>query len=179
MAARTGRSADMKPGSQRPTPLKKPAGCQGNDTDSRIASVNMSQAHQPGRVRAPGWIPCLYLGFAAALVPWAVYLAVILPRRHVSEHYRATWVGFDIALIVVLTRIGWLAYLRNPRVVLTAAAGATMLVADAWFDITTAAAGGARLQAVLSAVVLELPTAGLCAELARRGLTVLTAAVPP
>jgi hypothetical protein len=121
------------------------------------------------------WIPRLYLGFAAILLPWTGYLAVSLPQRSISDHYRATWVGFDLALIVVLARIGWLAYRRNPHVVLMAAAGATMLVADAWFDITTAAPGAARLHALLSAGLLELPSAALCALLARRGLDVLAA----
>lgn len=121
------------------------------------------------------WVPRLYLGFAAALLPWAGYLAVSLPQRSISEHYRATWVGFDLALIVVLARIGWLAYRRNPHVVLTATTGATMLVADAWFDITTAAPGAAHLQAVLSAAFLELPCAALCTLLARRGLDALAA----
>jgi hypothetical protein len=150
-----------------------------DDGDPQGLAGHTGRAHHRSRARMPGWIPYLYLGFAAALVPWAVHLAVTLPRRHVSENYWSTWVGFDIALIFVLTRIGWFAYQRNPRVVLTAAAGATMLVADAWFDITTAATGGAQLQAVLSAVVLELPTAALCVGLARRGLAVLTHNVPP
>lgn len=112
-----------------------------DDCDPRGLVIDTGRAHQRRGAWAPGWIPYAYLAFAAALVPWAIYLAVILPRRYVSEHYRATWVGFDIALIPFLIRIGWFAHRRNPRVVLTAAAGATMLVADAWFDITTAAMG--------------------------------------
>jgi len=59
--------------------------------------------------------------------------------------------------------------------VLTAAAGATLLVTDAWFDVTTAASGAARTQALLSAILLELPAAVLCASLARWGLQVLIA----
>jgi hypothetical protein len=124
---------------------------------------------------AARWIPHLYLGFAAALVPWDVYLAISLPRRSISDHYRGTWVGFDILLILVLARIGWLALRRNPHMVLTASAGATLLVTDAWFDVTTAASGADRTQALLSAFILELPAAALCALLARWGLRVLVA----
>jgi hypothetical protein len=74
-----------------------------------------------------------------------------------------------VALIIVLARIGWLAYRRNPYVVLSGATGAAMLVTDAWFDVTTAAPGPAHTQAVLSAVFLEFPAATLCGLLARRG----------
>jgi hypothetical protein len=95
-------------------------------------------------------------------VPWAGYLAVSLPQRSISEHYRGTWVGFDLVLIVVLARIGWFAHRHNPKVVLTAAAGATLLLVDAWFDVTTAARGPAHTQALVSAVFLELPGAFLC-----------------
>jgi hypothetical protein len=119
------------------------------------------------------WIPHLYIGFAGALVPWTVYLAVSLPRRSVSEHYRGTWVFFDVALILVLARTGWLVQRRNPKVVLIATAGSTLLMVDAWFDVTTAAAGSAHVQAILSAVFLELPAAVLCGMLARRALRVL------
>lgn len=130
-------------------------------------------------VGASAWLPKVYLGFAAALLPWSGYLAVSLPERSVSPHYATTWVGFDLLLMAVLARIGWLSHRRNPRVVLAAAVGATLLVADAWFDITTAASGTARTQAILSAVLLELPTAGLSVLLARRGLAALIDESPP
>ena len=62
---------------------------------------------------------------------------------------------------------------------LTAAAGSALLIADAWFDVTTAAPGGAHTQAVLAALLLELPAALLSGLLARRGLKVLADRVPP
>ncbi|WP_017936402.1 hypothetical protein [Nocardioides sp. Iso805N] len=131
------------------------------------------------RAWAGRWVPLLYLGVAAALIPWTVYLGLTLPQHHVISHYRAVWVGYDVVLILVLARIGWFAARRDPRVVLTATAGATLLVADAWFDVMTAATPGGRtgalLEAVLEAVLLELPGAVLCAVLARRGLAQLVA----
>jgi hypothetical protein len=121
------------------------------------------------------WVPRLYLGVAAALIPWTIYLGLTLPQHEAVSHYRAVWVGFDIVLIVVLARIGWFAARRDPRLVLTATAGATLLVADAWFDVMTAATPGARTGAAIDAVLLELPGAVLCALLARRALTALIA----
>lgn len=145
------------------------------DQGDRSAAAGREARHWVG---AGAWLPRLYLGFAAALLPWSGYLAVSLPQRSVSPHYDTTWVGFDLILLIVLARIGWLAHRRNPRVVLAAAVGATLLIADAWFDITTAASGSARAHAVAFAVFLELPTAGLSILLARRGLTALINGVP-
>jgi hypothetical protein len=127
------------------------------------------------RTWAGRWVPRLYLGVAAALIPWTVYLGLTLPQHERIAHYRGVWVGFDIVLIVVLARIGWFAARRDPRVVLTATAGATLLVADAWFDVMTAATPVGRTGAALDAVLLELPGAALCAVLARRGLAALVA----
>jgi hypothetical protein len=123
----------------------------------------------------------MYLLVAALLIPWDCYLAATLPHRSVAHHYDAAWVGFDLLLIVVLARIGWLAAKRHAHVVLTAAAGATLLVVDAWFDVVTSAPGGARTQAIILALVLELPGAYLCALLARRGLATLVSRIeaPP
>ncbi|HWG28623.1 hypothetical protein [Actinospica sp.] len=127
------------------------------------------------RERAARQIGRLYFAFAVVLVPWVVYLAVSLPRRAVSLHYRSTWVGFDIGLIIVLAWIGVCAWRRDPRIVLSAAAGGTLLCADAWFDVTTSAPGSAHVQAIVSALLLELPCAALCFLLARRSLAVLAA----
>lgn len=120
------------------------------------------------------WLSWAYLGVAAALIPWAAYLAISLPTRNLDPYYRLTWVGFDIVLILVLSRTGWFAYRGDPRIVLTAFAGATLLATDAWFDVTTAASGPDRTRAIVAALVLELPGSALCALLARRGLHDLT-----
>jgi hypothetical protein len=37
-----------------------------------------------------------------------------------------------------------------------------MLLCDAWFDVVTSAGGSERLEAVLEAVLVELPLAALC-----------------
>lgn len=136
--------------------------------DPRAEAV---QKAQTARSWAGRWVPRLYLLLAAALIPWTIYLAATLPRRAVAYHYRLLWVGYDVALIVVLGRIGWFAARRDPRVVLTAAAGAVMLAVDAWFDVMTSSTG--RTEALLDAVLLEIPGSLLCALLARRGLAAL------
>lgn len=115
-----------------------------------------------------GWVPLLYLVLAAALVPWAIYLAATLPDRAVSHNYRLAWVGFDMFLVGALARTAWLAWTRSPFVVNVASATATLLIVDAWFDVATSSPGTHLLVAVLSAVLVELPAAALSLVIAGR-----------
>jgi hypothetical protein len=106
--------------------------------------------------RRMAWI---YAAAAVALMPWIVYLAITLPRRDLDTHYRAAWVGFDILLVLAIARTAYLAFRMDPRVQLPAVATATLLIVDAWFDITTAGGRGATAEAILLAVVFEIPAA--------------------
>lgn len=121
-----------------------------------------------------GRIGRFYLALAALSAPWIVYLAIDLPNRNLDRNYRLTWVGFDCAVLFALARTGYLASRRRPRIALTAAATSTLLVVDAWFDITTAGSDSARLKAVVLAAVVELPLAALSAVIARRANQRLT-----
>jgi hypothetical protein len=47
---------------------------------------------------------------------------------------------------------------------------ATLLLVDAWFDVSTAAAGADQAAAVAMAICLEIPLAIVCALLAVRTL---------
>lgn len=116
----------------------------------------------------PRWAGPLFLLMAAALVPWVVYLAVSLPTRTVFNHYRTAWVGFDILLVLVMARTAFLALKGSRRIELPASATATLLIVDAWFDITTSRAGAPRMEAILLALFVELPTAALAIYISRR-----------
>jgi hypothetical protein len=63
---------------------------------------------------------------------------------------------------------GMLLARRDDRYRLTAAVTATLLLADAWFDVTTAAPGRDQLIAITMAACPELPVILLCATLALR-----------
>jgi hypothetical protein len=106
--------------------------------------------------RRLAWV---YAAAALALMPWIVYLAITLPKRDLDTHYRAAWVGFDILLVFAITRTAYLAFRMDPRVQLPATATATLLIVDAWFDITTAGGRGATAEAVVLAVLFEIPAA--------------------
>ena len=98
---------------------------------------------------------------SAGLVPWIVLLALTLPHRYLAGQWTLTWVGFDTFLLTGLALTAWLAWRRRQAVMISAFITGALLVCDAWFDITTASGRIDMITAVASAVVLELPLAGL------------------
>lgn len=112
----------------------------------------------------------------AGLVPWTVYLALTLPNHYRAQHWNATWTGFDVLLLLSMAATGFLGWRRKVGVLLAAMATATMLVCDAWFDISLDVGTDEIWQSVGSAVFIELPLAAfflrrafLIAQLARAG----------
>src|ERR1035437_1816018 len=98
------------------------------------------------RFRRLAWI---YLIVATGLLPWIVYLALSLPKRNLEHHYRGTWVGFDTLLVLALAGAAYLAFRMDPRVQFPATTAATLLVVDAWFDVTTSDSRSNLVTAVL------------------------------
>lgn len=117
---------------------------------------------------APWWAGPLFLFLAVALVPWIIYLASTLPSHTEVGHYRLAWVGFDIVLVISLGRTAWLALKGKRQMEFSAVVSATLLVVDAWFDITISKSGTAQMEAIFLAVFVELPTAFLALYLSRR-----------
>ena len=128
------------------------------------------------RVRAPGdlsgpgapfrWAGWALLGAAALLLPWMVALGVQLPTTETARHWAAAWIGLDVMETTTLAVTGWLVLRRDVRVRMAASAAGAFLLADAWFDITTAQPAWDVLQATMLAVLVELPLVVLCAALA-------------
>jgi hypothetical protein len=117
------------------------------------------------RARRMAW---LYTGAAVVLLPWIAYLAVTLPRRDLDRHYRLAWVGFDCLLVFAIVRTAYMAFRIDPRVQFPATATATLLFVDAWFDITTSGSRGAALEAIVLALLVEIPAAIFSLHMARR-----------
>jgi len=151
------------------------------DGDSAAAVTGQPAGRSGGRRwwrlglagRPPGWwVAPLYLAMALAMLPWIAVLLVTLPDRAVSHNNRLTWIGFDVLLVGAMSRTAWLAWRRSPFVVNVASATATLLVVDAWFDVTTAPAHEV-VQAFLLAVLVELPAAVLSLVIAGRAQLVI------
>ncbi len=120
----------------------------------------------PGALPLPGWFGVLAAVCALGLAPWIVYLAFDLPNHARSAHYALTWVGFDTAMFAALSGTALAAHRRSTWTEPLATVAAVLLVTDAWMDVTSAATSTARMEACLSAVLLELPLAILCAWVA-------------
>ncbi len=128
-------------------------------------------AHGHDQATAAGWQR--YLGWAltgagAAMVPWLFVLATELPAHTTAVHWNTVWVGLDSLEALGLASTGLLLRRRDARAGLTAAATATLLAVDAWFDVLTSASGADRAVAIAMAAGAELPMAALCAYLAVR-----------
>jgi hypothetical protein len=111
----------------------------------------------------------LGLGILASglgLVPWLAVLAVTLPSAT-----RVAWVGLDSLEALGLIATGVLVRRGDRRRCLAAAATATLLLVDAWFDVTTATGGSALAESVAMAVLAEIPMAVICATIAWRTLS--------
>lgn len=100
----------------------------------------------------------LMVGAIIGLIPWTAYLAISLPDKYIAHNWPATWVGFDILLLLFMAATAVLGLLRRQLLVLTAFTTGVLLVCDAWFDVMTAAPSD-RWQSVLTAVLGELPLA--------------------
>ena len=60
---------------------------------------------------------------------------------------------------MALAATAYFAWKRRQALILTAFIAGTLLLCDAWFDVTTARAGNDELESVLAALLIELPLA--------------------
>lgn len=119
------------------------------------------------RSPVPRWVAPLFALVGAGLVPWTLWVAYDLPQRHIARHWDLAWVGFDVAMACLLLATAFAALRRAVWIQSTAAAAATMLVCDAWFDIVTASRWAEQAMAAASGVLIELPLAIICIWVAR------------
>jgi hypothetical protein len=111
-------------------------------------------------------LPVLFLGAALVLVPWLGWLAISLPCRYLSRHWGIAWAGFDAGLALALASTGFAALRQAPWLDRAAVASATLLAADAWFDVLTSQGSAAIALATSEALAIELPLALLCIRVA-------------
>ena len=105
----------------------------------------------------------LLTGITLVLVPWTLWLSVVLPAKHTTHDWDATWVGFDIVLLVTLGLTAIAYRKRSPALPMVATAAGVLLYADAWFDNWLS---GAAVSSIVLALVGEIPLGTLCLWLA-------------
>ncbi len=127
----------------------------------QLADIQLPQRHWVGPSPVLGRaIRAIVTIGAVVMVPWTIYLALSLPRRTVTEHWRLAWVGFDLLIAVTLGFTAWWAWHRRHLVINGLTTSAVLLVCDAWFDVALSK-GVDRWIALVMALLVELPLAGL------------------
>jgi len=111
------------------------------------------------------WLVRLLAVSSCVLFPWAAYLAATLPASVSARHWPLAWTGLDVAMAAGLAATAWLAVRRDRRLAFPAVSTATLLFADAWFDVCTAPAGGPLVMA-LADMGIEVAEAAGCLALA-------------
>ncbi|MEU4190908.1 hypothetical protein AB0E69_03350 [Kribbella sp. NPDC026611] len=141
----------------------------GDAIDDRVADAledYLAEGRLDGRIRprrSPGGLAALIAaGVAAVLLPWCLILAATLPSTYQVNHWKLAWIGLDCGTAIAAGLTAYLLRKGNRYAVLTAMAAGTLLATDAWFDVSTAAAGFDRTLSLTEALLLELPLA-LCA----------------
>jgi hypothetical protein len=156
----SGMPADVSTGMPGPGMRERPA-------PVRLAAPSRVVPRTPRRAATRRWLGCGLIAAGLGMFPWLVVLAISLPGSARAAHWAVAWVGLDAMEGVSLLATGWLLTRQDERCSLTAAITATLVLADAWFDVTTAA-GPAEITAVLMAVFIEIPVSLVCATVAVR-----------
>lgn len=101
----------------------------------------------------------MLLTCVVVLIPWTIFLAVSLPDQYRAHHWRLTWAGFDGLLLLAITLTVYLGWRRRQAVIPAAIVTATLLICDAWFDISLDLGTSDVWWSLASAVLVELPLA--------------------
>jgi hypothetical protein len=109
---------------------------------------------------------------ALILAAWIGVLAVTLPPYYRSGGWRAAWVGFDLGLLLVFLATAWAIWRRRQILIVCLIVLATLLSCDAWFDTMLDFRTRGFVISLLSALLVELPLAGVALIGARRLLRV-------
>jgi phosphoribosylamine---glycine ligase len=142
----------------------------GDDPPEPPAAAALAVSSSAGQVRARRWLGLGFTAAGVALLPWLVYLAVSLPASARAWHWPAAWAGLDAMEAAGLLATGFLLLRRDVRWRLAALPTAGLLLADAWFDVTTAPPGTGELVSLAMALAVELPVAALCMAVGVAGL---------
>jgi len=97
----------------------------------------------------------------------AAVLAVTLPSRFTAAEWGPAWVGFDVALLAAFAGTGWALWKRRQIVIGFLIVTATLLCCDAWFDCVLDWGTSAFWLSLASALLAELPVAGVLVLRAR------------
>lgn|SRR4051794_4023825 len=102
------------------------------------------------------------------LVPWSAVLAKTLPNSTQVRRWSTAWAGLDASEAAAALATSALLARGDRRAAVPAAAFGALVLADAWFDVTTSAPGRESAIAIAEAAVVEVPLAAAAFWLAAK-----------
>ena len=138
-----------------------------------LACLDMPRLATAGNPRRRRWFLIGTIVCCVLLAAWIGVLAVTLPRFYRAGDWRGAWVGFDLAELVAFAATAWAAWRGRQVLIMCLLVLATLLLCDAWFDVTLDVRTSGFLFSLLSALLIEIPLA-IAAILAARRLLRLT-----
>jgi hypothetical protein len=134
-----------------------------------LAAIDMPHPLlDPGIVRRRRVGLIILTGCAIILAGWIALLMLTLPVRFTANHWRGVWVGLDIAELTGFAATAWASWHQRQVVIPCMIFTGTLLLGDAWFDLTLDYGTTGFKMSVVSALVAELPLAFLLFAGARR-----------
>jgi hypothetical protein len=122
----------------------------------------------PRRIRRRRFGLMFMLACCLGLAAWIAILLVTLPMRYVSHDWRGVWVGLDVAELAGFAATAWAAWNQRQVLIFLMNITGTLLVCDAWFDLSLSWGSRDFVTSLLTAVLAELPLALLLFTGARR-----------
>ena len=134
-----------------------------------LAALDMPRLQSDPRARLRRNVALVVaLACCVFLCAWIGVLAVTLPGSYRASGWAGAWIGFDIAELLGFAAITWTAWRGKQLLIVCLVVTATLLCADAWFDLTLDWGSRAFSFSLASALCVELPLAILMILGARR-----------
>jgi hypothetical protein len=140
-----------------------------------LVHMDMPRLLPGGSHRRRRWFLLGTIVCCLVLAAWIGVLAVTLPPYYRTGGWRGAWVGFDLAELVAFVATAWAAWRGRQVLIMCLLVLATLLLADAWFDVSLDVASSGFVWSLLSALLVEIPLA-IAAIVGARHLLRLTIA---
>jgi hypothetical protein len=133
-----------------------------------LAAMDMPRLANRGNPRRRKLFLLATIVCCVVLAAWIGVLAVTLPRYFRAGDWRGAWVGFDVAELAAFVATAWAAWRGRQVLIICLVVLATLLLADAWFDVTLDVRTSGFVWSLLSALFIEIPLAVAAIVGARR-----------
>lgn len=142
-----------------------------------LVAMDMASLTTEGSARRRRLFLLGTIGCCLVLAAWIGVLAVTLPAYYRAGGWRGAWVGFDVAELIAFGVTAWAAWRGRQILIISLLVLATLLLADAWFDVTLDVRTSGFMTSLLSALLVEIPLAVIAIIGARRLLRITIARV--